>query len=482
MIAAIVLVVEFSAATAWTLCGVAVAVGIAAELFLKRRTPLILSLFALAALMLTRAALPAQSAVAYDVRYDVIAVATTEQSGARKWSRARIDVLATRDSATDWRETRFSAFVNVDTSKHLAFKRGDTLALRGFFRRINGSYGERLAKQGLEGQFYTYNASVVGASDTSFFDRINAARHRAAARIDMIDTASPIAAATLTAITIGLRAEMPKETIVDYRRAGVAHLLAISGLHIGIVVALLNLLLMSIRPWSRTTRYTYSILIILMLWGYALFSGMSPSVLRAVIMFTLYQVATMIYRDGTSLNVLSAAAIVLLLVDPLYLYDIGFQLSFTAMAGIATLYRPLSAMWRIENRALRGVWQAVVVALSAQIAVLPLSIYYFEYLPYLGLPVGLLLWAFIPVMIGGTLLFLLTSWSWIGQVAIWTAELQNSLLAIVSDNEWIVADGLTLPLWGLCLIYSAMICAAVYLNYVSNKKLRRTIIRSTYNF
>lgn len=483
MIIAVVLVVECSATVVWTVVGAAVAVGVASELTIKRREPLIFSLFALFTVMLTHVALPSTSTVPYDLRYDAIAVVTADPAPVlnKKWQRIRIDLLATRDSTTDWREHRFSAFANVDTSLKMSVKRGDTIALRGRFRQIGGAYGERLVKQGVMGQFYSYNASVVGRSDSSWFDRINAARLRAADRISQLDTSAAAATATLTAITIGMRGEMPHETIVDYRFTGVAHLLAISGLHIGIIVALLNLLLIAIRPWSRAGRYIYSGLIILMLWGYTLYSGMSPSVLRAVVMFTLYQIATMIYRDGTSLNVLSAAAIILLLINPLYIYDLGFQLSFVAMAGITLFYRPISSMRRIENRILRALWQAVIVALCAQIAVLPLSVYYFGYLPFLGLPVGLLLWAFIPVMIGSTLLFLLTSWSFVGQIGVWTAQLQNEVLSTIGGFDWIVVQGVTLPFWMLCGVYALMIAAAILVSRWSGKKLRRSILRSTYN-
>lgn len=478
---AIVLVVEFSARTAWIVVGVAIAAGLVVELVAKRAALLILSLFALAALLLTRAALPVDTPPTYDVRYQIIAVAEQDPAPNKKWSRTTVELLALRDSATQWREIRTSAYLNIDTALYLSFKRGDTITCSGYFRQNGGVFGERLAKRGVTGQFYTYRAAVVGQSDTTFWDRVNDVRRTAAARIASIDTAAPTATATLTAITVGLRADMDKATVVDYRRSGVAHLLAISGLHIGMIVALLNLLLITIRPWSRTTRVVYSVLIILMLWSYAVFCGMSPSVLRAVVMFTLYQIATMIYRDGTSLNVLSAAAVILLLVDPLYLYDLGFQLSFVAMAGIATLYRPISSLWRVQNHILRGVWAAVVVAIAAQVAVLPLSVYYFGYLPWLGLPVGLLLWAFVPVMIACTLLFLLTSWVWVGQIGVWAAQLQNSLLGVVSDQRWVVAENLTLPLWALVLIYAVMIGVVVWINRRSRRHLRRDVLGSTYN-
>lgn len=481
MIVAIVLVVECSARTAWIVVGVAIVCGLVVELVTKRAEVLVLSLFALASLLLTRAALPHDVPPAFDVRYQAIAVAKQDLAPNKKWDRTAVELIALRDSATQWREIGTVAQLNVDTALRLSAKRGDTIAFGGYFRQISGSYGKQLAKQGIAGQFYTYRASVVGSSDTTFWDRVNGVRRSAAARIAMIDTSSSTATATLAAITVGLRSDMDRQTVVDYRRSGVAHLLAISGLHIGMIVALLNLLLIAIRPWSRTTRVVYSVLIILMLWSYAVFCGMSPSVLRAVVMFTLYQIATMIYRDGTSLNVLSAAAVILLLVDPLYLYDLGFQLSFVAMAGIATLYRPISALWRVENRFLRGVWGAVVVALAAQVAVLPLSIYYFGYLPWLGLPVGLLLWAFVPVMIVCTLLFLFTSWVWIGQIGVWAAKIQNNLLGVVSDQRWVVAEDLTLPLWALILIYVVMIGVVVWINYRSRRHLRRDVLSSTYN-
>lgn len=481
MCVGVILTVEIWSPTVWYLLGGAIAIGLLCEVIFRTAQPLIFSLFGVGAAILTYCCVPTAADVAADCRYDAVVVADSDVVRYGRWERVTGNVLAVADSATGWRDRRFTAFVNIDTSTRISVASGDTIALTGYFRSIEGDYGRRLDRQGISGQFYAYRSSVIGVGRWSVGRAMDEIRHRAADKIAQIDTTHKDATATMVAMTIGLREQLSKGVTTDYRRTGVAHLLAISGLHIGIIVVMLNMLFAGLRLTGRRGRIAYSIVIIAALWGYAFFCLMSPSVLRAVVMFTLYQLAKMIHRDGTSLNVLAAAFIVLLVVDPISVYNVGFQLSFVAMVGISTLYAPLRRLFKVRGGLLSALCSALCVALAAQAAVLPLVVYYFGYLPYIGLFVGLLLWAFVPVIIGSTLLFLATSVTMFGQIGVWTAWAQNSILGVISGHQWIVSPQIVMPFWLLVLIYGVMIAGVYLVNTLNDNRLRRDVLSSTYN-
>ena len=161
-----------------------------------------------------------------------------------------------------------------------------------------------------------------------------------------------------------------------YSISGASHVLALSGLHLGIIYMLLSLVL-----GSRRRSVLREVLIILGIWSYALFTGLSPSVVRASLMITVYSFVGLVGRDRMSLNALSFTAIVMLLSNPLCLYDVGFQMSFLAVMAILVFHKPLYALvpaaFLEQHRWVKWVWAMVVVSCSAQLGVAPLTAYYF---------------------------------------------------------------------------------------------------------
>ena len=161
-----------------------------------------------------------------------------------------------------------------------------------------------------------------------------------------------------------------------YSISGASHVLALSGLHLGIIYMLLSLVL-----GARRRSVLREVLIILGIWSYALFTGLSPSVVRASLMITVYSFVGLVGRDRMSLNALSFTAIVMLLSNPLCLYDVGFQMSFLAVMAILIFYKPLNALvpaaFLEQHRWAKWAWAMVVVSCSAQLGVAPLTAYYF---------------------------------------------------------------------------------------------------------
>ena len=139
--------------------------------------------------------------------------------------------------------------------------------------------------------------------------------------------------ALLIALTSGNRAYISDELQSSFANSGAIHVLAVSGLHVGIVYMLLNFVLSFLNK-SKRKKVVKSVIIIAIIWLYAFLTGLSPSVTRAALMFSMINIGTTLNRDISFFNILAGAALIMLLFNPLNLFEVGFQLSFIAVAGI----------------------------------------------------------------------------------------------------------------------------------------------------
>lgn len=177
----------------------------------------------------------------------------------------------------------------------------------------------------------------------------------------------------VAALALGNKTAISNETRHLYSIAGISHVLALSGLHLGIIYTMIMLLF----PKKRLRVFSQC-LILLFIWGYVLLTGFSFSVVRSAIMLTIFGVLSVANRKGMSLNTLSFAVIVMLVFHPKALWDVGFQLSFMAVLAILLFYQPIRAIFgTISNRFLRYVVDVISVSLAAQIGTFPLVLHYF---------------------------------------------------------------------------------------------------------
>lgn len=184
--------------------------------------------------------------------------------------------------------------------------------------------------------------------------------------------------AVLSALTVGEKADLSESIRESYSVSGASHILALSGLHIGLLYALFFLLLKPlVRRW-RGIRYFRSVLLLVLLWSFAFFTGLSPSVVRSVSMFSILTIADLFGGRSLSLNTLAATAWVMLLGNPAWLFDIGFQLSFLAVLSILLLQKPVGRLLPVKNRIGKYVWGLMSVSIAAQIGTAPLVLLYFS--------------------------------------------------------------------------------------------------------
>ncbi|WP_452221765.1 ComEC/Rec2 family competence protein [Lacinutrix salivirga] len=186
--------------------------------------------------------------------------------------------------------------------------------------------------------------------------------------------------AIINALILGQRQNISKEVQTHYTNAGAIHILAVSGLHIGIVLLILNFILKPIEQIKKG-KIIKLILILLLLWSYALIAGASASIIRATTMFSVVAVGMHVKRPSNIYNTLALSIFIILLFKPLFIFDVGFQLSYLAVFAIVSiqplLYNLISfRIWVIDK-----LWQIFTVTLAAQFGVIPISLYYFHQFP-----------------------------------------------------------------------------------------------------
>ncbi len=184
----------------------------------------------------------------------------------------------------------------------------------------------------------------------------------------------------LLAMTLGAVELLDKETKENFSVSGVSHLLAVSGLHVGILVLLLNLFLQGMNRYEKS-RMTKVFILLISIWIYAFITGLSPSVVRAVIMFSFVLFGKLIHRQTNIYHSLLLSAFGMLLYNPYYLFNISFQLSYTALFSIVLFQPKLKGLLQVNNKMLKYFWEIMTVSIAAQICTFPLILYYFHSFP-----------------------------------------------------------------------------------------------------
>ena len=263
----------------------------------------------------------------------------------------------------------------------------------------------------------------------------------------------PRRAAVVEALALGWRAGVDADTWDNYRAAGIAHLLCVSGLHVGLLAAMAGGLLRVLGK-RRRGRMVRGAVQLLAVWLFALLSGMAPSAVRAALMFSLFVVANVMGRRTPGLNILAAAALCTLLAQPGLLFDVGWQLSYLAVSGIL-LARPVVEAFRSH------LMQGVAVSVAAQTATLPVVTAAFHRLPAWFLLANV---ALIPLS-GAVLAFALLYVAFPVQATAWPVGLLTGFLdgltAFVGSLPGALINTEGLPPWGTPLV--AVAVAALFL-------------------
>ncbi|ANH79640.1 4-alpha-glucanotransferase [Niabella ginsenosidivorans] len=210
------------------------------------------------------------------------------------------------------------------------------------------------------------------------------------------------------ALLIGYRDDLDKDLLQSYNDTGVVHVIAVSGMHLGLVYWLLNLFLNPLLK-RRGTRWLHPVIVLTVLWIFTLLAGSAASIVRAAVMFTFILLGKTFNRNASVYNTLAASAFVLLCYNPYWLWDAGFQLSYTALLSIVIFYKPVYKLVFVCNRSLNAVWQLCAVSFAAQILTVPVAAYHFHQFPVYFLITNILVVPLSGFILIGELLLLIVA-------------------------------------------------------------------------
>lgn len=259
-------------------------------------------------------------------------------------------------------------------------------------------YVQYLKRKDIEYQCYvSKGVSFAERNDLSINERIQQRRFDILQKIDKVNM-SPKSREFLKGIILADRTEMDSETVQDFNRSGMVHLLAISGTHIVVIFGMFYFLLTRFSP-LRFRKYAI-VTSVTLIWMFAGFIGFGNSVLRSCIMLTVYFVYVLLQRKPDLLHSLSLSAMIILTGDTHQIFDVGFQLSFLAVLGIFLLNQPLLNYFpRQDNYFKKLFFNTVTISISAQLATLPVVLYYFHQFSLVSIPANMIIVPFSELII-----------------------------------------------------------------------------------
>jgi len=274
------------------------------------------------------------------------------------------------------------------------------------------------------------------------------------------------------ALTLGIKNELDNELQKAYATAGAMHVLAVSGLHVGIIFLIVSSLL---RKWKnhKKGRFFFALFNIAVLWAYAFITGLSPSVQRAAMMFTFIILAQAMKRQTNIYNTLAASAFVLLSINPFLLFSVGFQLSYLAVLGIVFFQPKLYCLLQFNFVLWDKIWAITCVSIAAQLATAPLGLLYFHQFPTYFFLSNLVVIPAAFIILNGSILLLASSfWEWaangIGFLIDHFIQLINYLVFSLDYLPNSTIDGIFINTPESWLIYIAIFFVALF---VAEKRL-----------
>ena len=318
----------------------------------------------------------------------------------------------------DSKKTTGHVLLNIEKdSTSLLFHTGDLVFLKNKFQDIKSSlnphqfnYKHYLKKQGINQQVYITHQEILLLDESKvsllrFIDAFRVKIQKSLRRYHFTDDEL----AVMNALLLGQRQEISKQLSDNYSKAGAIHILAVSGLHVGVILLILSLIL---KPLERVNngKLIKLVLVILSLWFFAILAGLSASVIRAVTMFSAIALGQFFNKRNAVEHSLIFSMFIILLWKPLFLFDVGFQLSYTAVFGIIWIQPVLYQLWKPNFFIVDKGWQLITVSVAAQLGVLPISLFYFHQFPALFFISNLIIIPFLGVILGLGLVVLVLSY------------------------------------------------------------------------
>ena len=283
------------------------------------------------------------------------------------------------------------------------------------------------------------------------------------------------ALAVATALLLGQRQDISPDILQNYQYAGAIHILSVSGLHVGIIFLFLNFILKPIPNTKKGSLLKLGILLTC-LFSFALIAGLSASIVRSVTMFSFVAIGLHLKRSVNIYHTLIVSILLILLFQPNFLFDVGFQLSYLAVFFIIWFQPILTSYWKPKNKILKYIWDILTVSFTAQIGTLPLSLYYFHQFPGLFFITNLIVIPLLSIiMLLGVITILLaaTGWIniWLSKPFEWSILLLNKIINFIASFEQFIIKDIPFNLLLLICTYALVITAILWLKKPQFNKL-----------
>ena len=367
--------------------------------------------------------------------------------------------------------------LKIDSTHQMVFNYGDLLLIPATYESIQPPYnpGEFNYKHYLENKqiyfqsFLTYE-QIILLKINSGNPIIRYALLLRKKLVNEFYTYLPDknAAAFASTLILGYRAELSREIVQAYSKTGTMHILSVSGMHVGIVFMVLSFLL-KFMDKTQKLRLSRAILVIAIIWFYALVSGFSAPACRAAVMLSFVVLGKALNKNQSTYNLIGISAFFLLLYNPFFLVDAGFQLSYLAVIGLIYFHPKIYHLVYFKNKVLDYAWSYSALSLSAQLATFPISIYYFHQFPvyfllsnlFIVLPVALIMYAgiifmFVPFQ------FVLY---YLGLILSWLIMLTNNILFSIENWPFSSWGGIWINTYQTILLYLIMICFILKISF-----------------
>lgn len=337
-------------------------------------------------------------------------------------------------------------------------------------------YGQYLSTKAIPAQVYAGAEQVKTASTPANDIFYQADRLRMAIIGNLAQSGMNQAElAVIAALILGQQQDIDPEIIRDYQFAGAVHVLSVSGLHVGFILMLLNFALGFLPKNNRWIAYAKLAVTIASLWGFAVLAGLSPSVVRSVTMFSFVAVGLYLKRQTNIFHTLLVSMLLILLFEPSFLFDVGFQLSYLALFFIVWLQPFFAGMWQPENKIMRYFWQILTVSFAAQIGTLPLSLYYFHQFPGLFFVTNLVVIPLLAVIMGlGVATMLPAVFGTVSLLLVkpleWLVLLLNRIIGGIASYEQFIFEEIAFNRWMMLTLYLVIVSVVVWLKQPDYKK------------
>lgn len=241
------------------------------------------------------------------------------------------------------------------------------------------------------------------------------------------------------ALILGQQQDISQEITQDYQYAGAVHVLSVSGLHVGFILLFITFIL---KPLPNTQKGSIIklVIVIISLWAFGILAGLAPSVVRSVTMFSFVAIGMFLRRSVNIYNTLLVSALIILLFEPSFLFDVGFQLSYFALFFIVWLQPLLNSIWTPKHKLTTYFWEIITVSFTAQIGTFPISLYYFHQFPGLFFITNIVILPAMSIILGlGVIVMLLAAFDvvWIPLLKLleWSIWLLNATIKWIASFE-----------------------------------------------